>query len=285
MDENSFSTARKIAECAIMIALATILSILEVVKLPYGGGITLASMLPLVVIGYRHGTKWGLTSSFVFGAISLVLGLNTLSYVTGVASVIAVIMLDYIVAFGVIGLSGFARKMQPQSKSLIIGGLIACFARYTCHVISGATVWAGLSIPTAAALYYSIIYNATYMLPETLILVVVAYYFGSSFDLKSYMPRPMIKNRNNTPQAVTVMKFISLTICFAALVIDIVSVFSKLQNAETGEFDITGIANVNLPLILIASGIALVVFSAYLILYFVTKKNNSPAENTEEEST
>lgn len=284
MEQKRFSPARIIAECAIMIALATILAILKMVNLPYGGEITLASMLPLVVISYRHGMKWGFLSSFVFGAVSLVLGLNTLTYVTGVASVIAVIMIDYIIAFGIIGLSGLARKIESQRNALMIGGLIACAARYMCHVISGATVWAGLSVPTAAALSYSFIYNATYMIPETIILVSVAYFIGSSFDLKSYRPKSLIQTKKNVPVILTVLKFASIACVSAALIIDTVSVFSKIQNAETGEFDITGIANVNLPLVLIASGIALAVFIAYLIVYFVTKKNNPPVENTEEEN-
>ncbi len=65
-------------------------------------------------------------------------------------------------------------KIRSQSGALTAGIVLACVLRYICHVISGCTVWAGVSIPDAAALWYSIVYNATYMLPETLVCVVGA---------------------------------------------------------------------------------------------------------------
>jgi len=284
MEKNRYSLARTIAECAVMVALAVILSILKLADLPYGGSITMASKLPLIIIGYRHGIKWGFVTSFVYGAMELVLGLNTLSYVTGVASVIAVILLDYIVAFGVIGLSALVRNAKTEKEAFVFGSLIACFARYICHVISGATVWAGLSIPTAAALSYSLIYNATYMVPETLILAVAAYFVGSSIDFGSDRPKPVIRKEINHGMLVNVMKYVTLTFASAALVIDIVCIFSKLQNAETGEFDITGIADANIPLIVIATSVALAVVIAYCIIYFVSKKKNSQPETTKEEN-
>ena len=284
MEKSRYSLARTIAECAVMVALAVILSILKLADLPYGGSITMASKLPLIIIGYRHGIKWGFVSSFVYGAMELVLGLNTLSYVTGVASVIAVILLDYIVAFGVIGLSAIVRNAKTEKEAFVFGSLIACFARYICHVISGATVWAGLSIPTAAALSYSLIYNATYMVPETLILAVTAYFIGSSIDFGSDRPKPVIRKESNG-LLINVMKYVMLTFTSAALVIDIVCIFSKLQNAETGEFDITGIAEANIPLIVIATSIALAIVIAYCIIYFVSKKKNPQPETTKEENT
>ncbi|MBQ8911953.1 MAG: energy-coupled thiamine transporter ThiT, partial [Clostridia bacterium] len=65
--------------------------------------------------------------------------------------------------------------------------------RYICHVISGCTVWAGMSIPTGGAFVYSLIYNATYMLPETIILILVSYYLGTSLDFDAQIPRRLRK--------------------------------------------------------------------------------------------
>lgn len=279
MEKKKYSLARILAECAAMVALATILSILKMADLPYGGSITMASMLPLVIVSYRHGTKWGLISSFVYGAIELVLGLKTLSYVTGVASVVAVILLDYIVAFGVIGLSGLVRKMKVESTSLVLGSLIACTARYICHVISGATVWAGLSIPTAAALTYSFIYNATYMLPETLILMAVAFFIGSSIDFNSDRPKPVVRVKKTTSVVTKVLKVLAMVGISAAFVIDVVAVFSKLQNAESGEFDITGLSNVNVPLVIIPTAIALVLAAAFITAYVIERKKKVENQN------
>ena len=102
--------AVRLTDSAIMIALATILSLLKLVDLPYGGSITLASMLPVLLIAYRYGTAWGLLTGFVHGVVQLVLGTSVLSYVTGAMSVAAVIVFDYFLAFAVIGLGGLFKK-------------------------------------------------------------------------------------------------------------------------------------------------------------------------------
>ena len=164
-----------LAECAILVALGTVLSLLKLVDLPYGGSVTVASMLPLLIISYRHGMVWGLGCGLVYGAIQQLLGLNTLSYFSTFGSILAVILLDYVVAFAVVGLGGMFRKaVRNESVALAGGALVTGLLRYLCHVISGATVWAGISIPTKAAIGYSLIYNATYMIPETLVLMLVA---------------------------------------------------------------------------------------------------------------
>ena len=75
--------ALRLTESAIMIAAATILSMFKLVELPYGGSITLASMLPIVIIAYRYGTAWGILCGLVHGAIQLLLGSGTLSSTIG----------------------------------------------------------------------------------------------------------------------------------------------------------------------------------------------------------
>ena len=73
---------RILSESAVMVALATILSLLKLVEMPYGGSVTLASALPIGLISYRHGLKAGLASAVVYGAIQQLLGLSNLSYLT-----------------------------------------------------------------------------------------------------------------------------------------------------------------------------------------------------------
>lgn len=194
-------TVRALVESAVMVALATVLSRIEIVDLPYGGSVTIASMLPIAIIAYRHGLGWGLGAGLVHGVIQQLFGLNNLQWVSGWQSVLAVILLDYIVAFAVVGLAGVFRKaVKNQATALTLGCVLVCVLRYICHVISGATVWAGLSIPTQAALGYSFIYNATYMLPETIILVVAALYVGSTVDFRAETPtRCAEKRKLETP--------------------------------------------------------------------------------------
>ena len=266
MSQANVSNAKRLAEAAVMLAVATVLSLIKFIDLPYGGSVTVACMLPVIIISYRHGIKFGLLTGFVFGLIQQLLDLNTLSYVTTWQSIVAVIVLDFIVAFMVIGLGGMFKKLSSQANALLLGTIVVCVLRYICHVISGATVWAGLSIPTNAALIYSIGYNATYMIPETIITAAVAYYVGSIIDFRN----DTITNiKKSEKQKLPVLKWIGGLLLASALIVDVRSIFMHLQNEESGEFDFTGFANVNWSVILIVSVTAIVIAA---ILFIVSSK-------------
>jgi len=268
--QKNVSVTLKLCESAIMIALATILSLLKLVDLPYGGSITFASMLPILLIAYRHGTGWGLLTASVHGVMQFILGTSVLSYVTGWQSIAAVILLDYFFAFALIGLAGVFKNMKSQKTALVLGALLTGALRYVCHVISGATVWAGLSIPTASALTYSFVYNATYMIPETIVLCLAAFYIGGVLNFST--PRLTPVKKENAPK-LTWLSYIGGAALLASLVFDVASVFSKLQNAESGEFDITGIANVNWTGVIIATAAGAIVATVLsLIPRFASKK-------------
>ena len=176
-------------ECSMMIALSTVFSLVKIVDMPYGGSVTIASMLPIVIAAYRHGFLWGLGTALTNSVIQLLLGINNLSYFSTWQSILAIILLDYVVAFGVFALSGLFRKVEKrQNLAFLYGILLASVLRYACHVISGATVWAGLSIPTNAALIYSLSYNATYMIPETIVLIATGVYLTSFIDFSAQYP-------------------------------------------------------------------------------------------------
>ena len=120
--KTKFSPAQRLVTSAMLIAIATVLSILKIVDLPYGGSVTLGSMFPLVLIAYRYGTGWGILSSLVYGAIQMALGADNFSYVSGALSVIMLALFDYIIAFGLIGLAGLARnEKNSQSFALVLG--------------------------------------------------------------------------------------------------------------------------------------------------------------------
>lgn len=264
----NLNRTKKLVETAILIAIATVLSFIKLVDLPYGGSITIASMLPIIIIAYKYGSLWGLGSGFIFGIIQQLIGLKSLSWVSTWQSVLAVILLDYIIAFAVIGFAGIFRKcIKNQSASILCGTVFACILRYICHVISGATVWAGLSIPTNAALIYSFGYNATYMLPETIVLLIVGYYLSSMIDL-SAEGQFKVKSKSKNSVAVPFATAGGLVLA-AGLIYDTIAVFSCLQNAETGDFDITLLSNVSWNYVGIVSVIAVVVSS---ILFVMGKK-------------
>ncbi len=270
----SQNKTKSLVECAIMIALATVLSMIKLAELPYGGSITIASMLPIAIIAYRRGMGWGLGSAFVYGVVQQLLGLNSLSYVTTWQSIVAVILLDYIVAFTVIGFAGiFRNKIENQALGLTLGCVFVSILRYICHVISGATVWAGLSIPTQAALSYSFVYNATYMLPECIILAVTAAYIGSVIDFREEKLKRVAKG--DTKASSPAISIVAGLVAAGAVIYDAVEVFSHLQNAETGEFDITGLAGANWTAFIAVTVSAVVVTVLLLIVNKALKKGKT----------
>lgn len=274
---NKQSSVLRLVEGALLLAVATVLSMVKLLDLPYGGSVTACSALPVLLIGYRHGTEFGLFAAFVYSLLQLLLGTSTLSYFSTPLSIAAVILLDYVLAFVVLGLGGvFRRKGRPQGQALVSAALLVCGLRYICHVISGCTVWAGLSIPTEAALLYSFAYNATYMLPETLVTALGAWYLSRGLDVGSER-----LTRVET-QGVSGRAFV-LGLCAkgalaAAAVADIVLIFRHLQDAETGDFIITGLMNVHWSTVGIVTAAGLLVFAVLTIAAKRLNKTVAPSD-------
>ncbi|MBQ3063177.1 MAG: energy-coupled thiamine transporter ThiT [Clostridia bacterium] len=270
---------RRLVESAILLAIATVLSELALVKLPYGGSVTLASMLPVLLIAYRHGTPWGLACGLCYGVLQQLLGLSTLSYFTTWQSIVAIVLLDYLIAFAVIGLGGiFRHRVVRQPAALSLGALLVCILRYICHVISGATVWAGLSIPTEAALLYSLAYNATYMLPETIVTVLLAVYLGSVLDFTGSTLRRRVPQGRTAPQNQGFLTALAGFSVLGATVFDVAMIAARLQNGETGEFDWAGLAGAPftslwLPVIIVSGAALVLAAMLFLVGRRIQKKS------------
>ncbi len=238
MSTRTQNRTRTLVEAALLVALATVLSLFKLVDLPYGGSVTLASMLPIVLLSYRHGVLWGLGGGAVFALLQQLLGLNNLTYFTTWQSVVAVILLDYAAAFALTGLGGvYRRAAKKQSTALALGAATVCVLRYLCHVVAGATVWAGLSIPDAAALAYSIGYNATYMIPESIVTVALAAYLGGVIDFTRERPVRIQKEQGSAKTGR--LSALAGLVAFACVTVDALLVFSHVQHPETGAFDLT----------------------------------------------
>ena len=234
-----------ICEAGIMIALSTVLAMLKLIDMPYGGSVTFGQMLPIVIYAYRHGPKFGMGAALTASVIQLLLGLENFSYLPLVSwySIIVLALLDYVVAYSAFGIAGFLKKKYDYRPAMVIGALIASIVRYLCHVVSGFTAWAAFEIPTGAVLLYSVGYNATYMIPETIVLVTAVYYIASAIDFSKSTPQ-RAKNLN-TDGNIALMRFASGAAVFAAIIVDTVLVFSEIQDAETGDFILSGLANVD----------------------------------------
>lgn len=242
----------RLVESGLMLAAATVLSMVKVLDLPYGGSITAFSALPILLVAYRHGTGWGLVTALAHALIQLMLGASTLSYATSAAAAVAIVVLDYLLAFTVLGLGGiFRRRCENQGTALVLGAVVTGALRYLLHVIAGCTVWAGLSIPTEAALVYSLAYNATYMIPETAVAALGAWYLSRAVDLREQTPT-RAKSAPVKPAAFWVGLAGSAAV-LAAAVWDVVEIFRPLQDGETGDFVIRNLSLVNWPLVVIVT--------------------------------
>lgn len=170
MSKNRNFTTRKIVFSAAAIALATVIAtVIKLPSLPNGGSVTLFSMLVICLIGYWYGPVTGLVSAVAYGILQFITG----PYVVHPVQV----LLDYPLAFGALGLSGFFWK----SKNGLIKGYIAgVLGRLLMHEISGYIFYteyvAGDASANWAAIWASTVYNLSYILPEmilTLILIAI----------------------------------------------------------------------------------------------------------------
>lgn len=167
----------KLVEGAIMVALAVVLSYIKFKFLPYGGSITLVSMLPIMVYSIRHGLSWGMLVSVVYALVQMFIDLGEVSsWGLSAAMFVGCLAFDYIIAFSVLGLAGMFRN--KGAGGAVCGMIIAMLLRYISHIVSGVVIfksagaiWEGLNIENS--LLYSMAYNATYMLPEIVFSIIV----------------------------------------------------------------------------------------------------------------
>lgn len=187
---NNVSRTRALAESAIMVALATVLSMLKLWESPYGGSVTILSMAPIIVLSMRRGLRVGLGAGFAHSLIQLLLGLSNVAWVPTPGGIAVCILTDYIVPFTLLGLGGVFRNVKFTEKegpnviiAAALGALLVTVLRYASHILSGAVIWYALDLewyaddPTHIVHLYgpwtfSAIYNGIYMIPEIIATVV-----------------------------------------------------------------------------------------------------------------
>ena len=189
---------RRLVETALMLAIALILSIIKLFKMPWGGAITLCSMLPIVFISYRYGVKWGTFSSLVYALLQILLDLSELRGISTI-TLLGSLWFDYLLGFGILGIGGlFRNKIKNSAVALAAGSAIASLGRYLCSFLSGFILWGSYAESTLQGFgdqvahtildnfsgwqlsaVYSAIYNGAYMLPELIITFIVSLIIGS----------------------------------------------------------------------------------------------------------
>lgn len=202
---------KRLTESAMLIALAVVLEFVGravIPSLPFGGQLTLVSMLPIILVSYRHGVKWGLLTALCYSLVQMVLGADTVTAAfqpgyfgdgTLILNALLMCLLDYVLAYTSLGLGGvFRNKIANPSISLLCGSLVATVCRYLFHILSGCILFGGYAewfftqegfpawgqslvdtmSPGTLGLVYSIVYNGLYMVPEIILTAVAALLIG-----------------------------------------------------------------------------------------------------------
>lgn len=186
----SHLTVRWLVESAVMVAIATVLNeFTKVIPMPFGGGVTICSMLPLVIVSFRFGWKRGLISALAFSLLQMVFGMDNVAYATSALMAAGIILLDYIVPYTAIGLAGvFKSGSRPTAASYVLAIVVTFTIRLACHFITGWWIWDALwpNEFGMAAPVYSIAYNGCYMVGEMALSGVVAVLLCKT-PLKKYM--------------------------------------------------------------------------------------------------
>lgn len=198
---------KRLTESAMLLAVAIVLELaakLFIPEMPFGGQITIVSMLPVVLISYRHGMKWGFVAAFTYALLEMALGAKTVSaaFLPGyfgdsamIWNALLMCLMDYVAAYTVLGLGGIFRdRTENRGAALSLGSLVALGARYICHIVSGYILFSGYAewyftqegfpawgarlvesmTPTALGLLYSVVYNGMYMIPEMILTALAA---------------------------------------------------------------------------------------------------------------
>ena len=202
---------RRLTESAMLIAIAVVLELVGksiIPPMPFGGQLTIVSMLPIVLISYRHGIRWGLAAGFGYSLVQMALGAGTVTaaFQPGyfgdgrmILNALLMCLLDYVLAYTLLGLGGIFRgKLRSSGAELALGSIVALSARYLAHILSGwilfsgwaewfftqegfpawgAALTAALS-PQLLGLCYSVVYNGMYMIPELILTACAAALVG-----------------------------------------------------------------------------------------------------------
>ncbi len=166
------TATRMLTEGGISVGLAIALSYLKIPIAALGGSIDFV-MVPLIVFAYRWGLWKGLLAGLAFGTLKFFLaGGHAVNWES--------MLLDYSIAYMFVGFAGVLRQKKYM---LPVSALIGCVARFAVHFVSGITIYAmyaeptsdffGLAVNTPNAWLFSLVYNGAYMLPNTVIAIVV----------------------------------------------------------------------------------------------------------------
>ncbi len=198
---------KRLTESAMLLALAVVLELVSKMFIPpmtFGGQLTIVCMLPVVLISYRHGVKWGLVAGFTYSLLQMALGAGTVTAAfqpgyfgdgTMIGNALIMCLLDYVLAYTLLGLGGiFRNRVKDPGLGLCLGSIVALSCRYLAHIGSGYILFSGWAewfftqegfpawgaslvaslSPEMLGFVYSLVYNGMYMVPEIIFTAIAA---------------------------------------------------------------------------------------------------------------
>lgn len=150
---------RMIVHIGLMLALTVILHTFRLYHMPQGGSVTLGGMIPLLLIAFRYGPAVGYLSGFSYGLINLIQDPFILHPIQ--------VLFDYPLPYMAIGLAGYFKDR------ILLGAIVGICGRFICHFISGSVFFASYAPVEMSPYWYSLVFNATYLVPELIICLVI----------------------------------------------------------------------------------------------------------------
>ena len=169
-----------LTECAIMLALSFALSCAKLFEMPMGGSVTIASMLPVMLISIKYGISVGLATSFTYSLTQMLQALasaNVFPYCETVGTLVLCILFDYIVPFTLLGLAGLFHKLKITKNTelnVYIGIVSTVILRFICHFVTGVVIWKQWAPDGMGKYLYSFLYNAGFLSLDFIICIVCA---------------------------------------------------------------------------------------------------------------
>jgi thiamine transporter len=183
---NAFKDTRVLAEAALAVALAFVLGLITVFRMPFGGSISL-EMVPLILLALRQGPWVGIFAGAAYGLLDLAIEPVALHPVQ--------VIFDYPLAFGVLGLVGLFR---PTVRGAILGTTIAVLARFFCHFVSGVVFFASYAPKGWNPYLYSAAYNAAYLVPSLIVALIAVPVLLRALEAAQPSPRQVRYRRAKT---------------------------------------------------------------------------------------
>lgn len=232
---------RKLIVCALMIAVANVLSFVKI-DMPMGGGLTVCSMVPIVLAAYLYGPKWGLSTAFIYSVFQLLFGLDNVAYATNAGIAVLIILFDYIVAYTVIGLAGFFKGENISAKRISLASVTVLLLRFVCHFITGWFVWDALwpnEFGLSSAVY-SLAYNGIYMIPEIITTSVACALLCSSRQITGLLSKQFSNSKKDISSKDSI---VLLGVGIAFMVIQIAAYIGLHVTGSLGFF--TGVSSLS----------------------------------------